>query len=246
MERQLQTIRTRSFQIGFDESGHTYHFNGRRVDFSVSKIAASLKPPFDSLVMASRCGAAKRMQWTGNRNCTDAELAEAWEQNGAAAAEAGTRLHAQIETFHIAGENPDLCPMISAWMRKTFPRQSVIVYPELRIAGHVVDDDARIVAGTIDLLCFDRRSEEWSIWDWKRGSVSTTNGAEDTLGIGIKVSSHLVYSVQLALYARILRLSYGINVRHCRLVHTVEGQDPEVIECDPAADAIAEIAALMR
>lgn len=246
MERQFQTIRDRSTRIAFDEIAHEYRFDGVPVAVSVSRIAASLKAPFDSLLVASRCGCAKREEWTGDPNCSDAALMEAWKRNGTEAAEAGTRLHAQIETFHIANRNPELCPIIEAWMRKTFPRPSVTVYPELRIAGVVVEGDSRIVAGTMDLLCFDRRTEEWSIWDWKRGAISTTSGGEDTLGIGIRMSTHRVYSVQLALYARILRFSYNITVSKCRLVRTVEGKQPEVFECDPDADAIAEIAALMQ
>jgi ATP-dependent exoDNAse (exonuclease V) beta subunit len=246
MASPFATIRTRSFRIQFDEPAHAYLFDGKRVEHSVSQLAASLKRPFDGLMVASRCSAQKREQWTNNPNCSDAALVAAWNQNGAMAAEAGTRLHAQIETFHKARENPDLCPIIADWMRRTFPRADTDVIPELRIAGRVVEGDERVVAGTIDLLCYDRRTESWSIWDWKRGSISTTNGDEDTLGIGIRTSSHLVYSVQLALYARILRLSYGIDVKHCYLVHTLEGQTPEVVECHPNADAIAEIVALMR
>lgn len=245
MELQSQTISERSQRIEFDEVAHTYKFDGILIPASVSRIASSLKRPFDSLVIASRCGPAKREQWTGDPNCTNAALAAAWSANGAEAAAAGTRLHAQIETFHIDNENSNLCPIIEAWMRRTFPRPETTVYPELRIAGNVIDGNARIVAGTIDLLCYDRRTGDWSIWDWKRGSISTTNGEEDTLGLGVRMSSHLVYSVQLALYARILRMSYGINVRGRYLVHTVEGQEPQVVECNPCADAIAEVATLM-
>lgn len=246
MELQFQTIRDRLALISFDEYAHTYGFDGKPVEVSVSKIAASLTAPFNGLVVASRCGAAKREQWTGNPNCSDAMLVAAWKQNGIEAAEAGTRLHAQIEAFHNSEGPSGLCPVIEAWMRKTFPRPCVVVYPELRIAGQVIEGDSRVVAGTIDLLCYDYRSEEWSIWDWKRGNISDLNGGEDALGIGIRMSNHRVYSVQLALYARILRFSYGIVVSHCRLVHTFEGNEPEVVDCDPCADSIAEIAAVMR
>lgn len=246
MELQFQTIRDRTGRISFDEYAHAYGFDGKPVEVSVSRIAASLKTPFDGLVVASRCGAAKREQWTGNPNCSNAALVAAWKQNGIEAAEAGTRLHAQIEAFHRSSENTGLCPIIQAWMRQTFPRPFVTVFPELRIAGQVIEGDSRVVAGTIDLLSYDHRTETWSIWDWKRGNVSDLNGDEDALGIGVRMSNLRVYSVQLALYARILRFSYGIVVGQCRLVHTIEGREPELIDCDPDADAIAEIAALMR
>jgi hypothetical protein len=106
MASPFATIRTRSFRIQFDEPAHAYLFDGKRVEHSVSQLAASLKRPFDGLMVASRCSAQKREQWTNNPNCSDAALVAAWNQNGAMAAEAGTRLHAQIETSGTGSGGP--------------------------------------------------------------------------------------------------------------------------------------------
>lgn len=244
----MQAIRKRSQRIRFDSENHVYYVDGVRVAKSVSKYASSLWPSFDGLRIASRCGAEKRLQWTGNSKCTDAELCKAWAENGNAAAVAGTRLHAEIERFFVAGENPDLCPDIAEWMRARFPRDVVTTFPELIIAGPLFEAGP-IVAGTIDLLCYDSREtpgNEWSIYDWKRGLVSTTGGELDSLGIGVRGSKHRIYSVQLELYSRILRLSYGIEVKKQFIVHTLEGCEPTVIEPVPDAVALAEVAAMMN
>tara|TARA_B110000858_G_C17803463_1_gene476524 strand:- start:2344 stop:3087 length:744 start_codon:yes stop_codon:yes gene_type:complete len=244
----IRTIRDRSDRITFDEEFHVYHVNGTRVGKSVSRYASSPWPRFQALRIASRCGAQKRLQWTNNAACTDAELAAAWDKNGAAAAAAGTKLHADIERFFVAGENSELCPVISGWMQRKFPRDLVTTFPELIIAGPLFEGGP-IVAGTIDLLCYDRRElpgREWGIYDWKRGAVSSTGGDLDELGMGVRGSKHRIYSVQLALYAQILRLSYGIDAKRQYIVHTIEGSEPEMIEPVPDAAAIAEVAAMMN
>ena len=244
----MRAIRARSDLITFDEGPHVYHFDGKRVGGSVSRYASSLWPKFNGLLIASRCGERTRLKWTKNAACTDAELVAAWDKNGAAAAAAGTKLHADIERFFVAGDNPELCPVISGWMQRKFPRDLVTTFPELIIAGPLFEGGP-IVAGTIDLLCYDRRElpgHEWGICDWKRGAVSSTGGDRDDLGMGVRGSKHLIYSVQLALYAQILRLSYGIDVKRQYIVHTIEGSEPEIIEPNPEAAAIAVVAATMN
>lgn len=251
MDAALASIAHRSALITFNDAAHRYTYNGECVNSSVSEIARSISVPFDSSKAASRCGAKKREQWTGDANCTDQQLVDAWKANGIAASDAGTRLHAQIE--HCikmrSGKSSDgctLCPIIKRWLTDCIPAEYTLTFPELRIAGTVCPGDDRLIAGTIDLLSYDTRGGAWTIWDWKRGSVSDSGGEYDTLGLRTRMTKKMIYSIQLCLYAKILYQSYGINVTSKYIVHTVEGTQPEVIECDRRAEALAMIAALMR
>lgn len=251
MDAALASIAHRSALLTFDGRAHRYTYDGERVKSSVSEIARSISVSFDSSKAASRCGAKKREQWTGDANCTDQQLMDAWKANGIAASDAGTRLHAQIEhriktRTRKSSDDCTLCPIISQWLTDYIPAEYTLTFPELRIAGTVCSGDDRLIAGTIDLLSYDTRDGTWTIWDWKRGSVSDSGGEYDTLGLRVRMTKRMIYSIQLSLYAKILQQSYGINVTSKYIVHTVEGTQPDVIECDQRAEELALIAALMR
>ncbi len=250
-------------EIQLRQDDHTYVLNdGTELGPSVSTVAASPWPPFDSAGCARRCGPAARLKWTGDAEASDEKIIAAWESNGREAADRGTRIHADIETMLLnraeggTGPVPDtLCPTVTGWINDRFPPDEYHLYPELIVYGSVYDG-GRDIPGTIDLVAVRRHGQDpddlaappcptATLVDWKTGSVDDTKGAKDPL-FGIKGTRLAKYSIQLGLYKLILERHYGVGVDSLEVVQITPGRMPTVHLAKPeiSADLCASIAAM--
>lgn len=250
-------------EIQLRQDDHTYVLkDGTELGPSVSTVAASPWPPFDSAGCARRCGPAARLKWTGDAEASDEMIIAAWESNGQAAADRGTRIHADIETMLLSrtedgtGLVPGtLCPTVADWINNRFPPDEYHLYPELIVYGSVYDG-GRDIPGTIDLVAVRRHGRDpddlaappcptATLVDWKTGSVDDAKGAKDPL-FGIKGTRLAKYSIQLGLYKLILERHYGVAVDSLEVVQITPGRMPTVHLAKPeiSADLCASIAAM--
>lgn len=152
------------------------------------------------------------VSYTYTRVLTDAEIAEEWKRNGNEASARGTEAHHQAELF-FNGEparwwHPDLENAV--WFAKTHMENMEARYTEFEIYYPEAD-----LAGSIDLIVFDRARRLHHIIDHKRSEKLP----REMRGYGklLEPMQHLdkckgaVYALQLSLYQYILEKVYGFE-----------------------------------
>ena len=238
---------TKDKAVVFDTESHSYTVNGTRLGLSVSGVVKAYWPEFNAASVAKRCGRTARIKWTGNPDATDAELVEAWDQNGKEASEKGTRIHYLIETYFLnPAQGSDLCPVVRRWLKRRFSAKGWRFWPEKIVYG-TPNGALCVIPGTIDLLARDGDGQWW-IFDWKRGEVDPDSKKGDIDEItGVRGTKYVKYSTQLALYAQILASDYDIIVplERCRLVRTHEEMEPIEYAIFRGADGLASLAAAL-
>ncbi len=132
----------------------------------------------------------------------------------------GTLAHKEIEEYITHGKNP-LLPKSKVgveWLNKHIDLSGE-VYPELIVFSEELE-----IAGTVDLLVYNSRTDKYDIYDWK------TNKAidEDAWGgkRGIKPATYHLpdcnfyhYSLQLSLYKYLLQQYHDVEIGKLTLLH---------------------------
>ncbi len=168
-------------------------------------------------------GIANNLTTTNVRyiNMSPQELVAQWDK----IAETGSIVHAEIESFIKDGSLPSEPKSKRAveWIKNKFDDKydlfsEVIVYSkELKIAG------------TIDLLLFDKEDKSYKILDWKTSKRIFTSSYNSTMGHH-KASAELMdcnfihYSLQLSLYQYLLENFYGLNITGSAIIHIGDDQ----------------------
>jgi hypothetical protein len=229
MSLKKETVHPNAMTVVFDEQNHTYTVKETgQVLVSATTFIDRFFPKFDADQMAPRCvGKPKYPGMTAD------EIKASWEANAKRARDEGTNVHEYAQCLwegqkrpipisdrrHLLFEQVDKAGQNLKDRGLSFVAAEKIVFsPELGIAG------------TIDLLLFDQRSEgmEFVIVDWKQnGSISTSNKWDTAKPpISHLESTDLVkYGLQLNLYRFILRyegyIPHAVNIRMA-LIHLTE------------------------
>jgi len=155
------------------------------------------------------------------KNLSPQELIGKWD----GIAEEGTIVHAEIEKFIKGGDLPTKpkSKLAVEWIKNKIDDKygllsEVIIYSkELGLAG------------TIDLLLFDKEDKSYKILDWKTSKRIFTSSYNSKMG-NHEASSNLMdcnfihYSMQLSLYRYLLENFYGINVTGSAIIHIGDNQ----------------------
>lgn len=227
----------RDADISFIPETHTYLYRGCDCLKSVTTVISELFPAFDSYGMAE----VKARKEGVSPNV----FLDQWALASREAAETGTHMHAQIENFflgrktnssyHLRFESPtvkcdkyvDVAKELE-YFNDFISRAGIKPY---RTEWPVFDIDARI-AGSPDLVA--EKDGKLMMFDWKR-STKVVNAFEsrginarpnlscwNRYGFGpysaLPDCSFVHYSLQQAVYKRILRKNYGVNLARTFLV----------------------------
>jgi len=138
-------------------------------------------------------------------------------------AEEGTKIHNEIEQFIIDGTEPtkQKSKVAVEWIKKNFTDRYEI-YPEV-----IVYSEELALAGSIDVLLYDKQDKSYKILDWKTNKKIETSSFRNRMG-NHKVTSKLMdcnfihYSIQLSLYRYLLEKNYGINVTGTAISHLTD------------------------
>lgn len=212
----------------FVEDTHTYYYNGSKVRFSVTQYISRFFEEFDSERVSA--------QYAKKHGLNQIEVLEEWNKRGKIASISGTIIHSFLENakrgkvFEIDYSEAKkvgllseveervniLLPQASAFHQDTLNK----LFP-IQLEYTVGIED--IIAGNIDLLCWNEKDQEFQIWDYKNLREFTTT---NKWGNCCKESfSHLQdcslshYSIQLNTYKAILQRVLGIKIGKCYLVH---------------------------
>lgn len=270
----LAKIVARFNGIAFDPAEHEYSLvddaadgpekAGDVIPNTASQLIGNFWPAFDAEAASKRSGRSVRQRWTGNPDCTDAELAAAWARNGEEKAREGTIVHARVQDYILGRPfcHPDAPPLevgpdceglepaepkwaktLDSWFGSAADGWQVL--PEARIVARLA---CGLVAGTVDCIAVNAAGKVVLI-DWKSIPPETFDDsrakAEPFTGLEIRGTKRNRYTAQLYLYAKILKAGYGIHVDECILATVNKGMAIERIGL--ASDnigALADVAAL--
>ena len=184
------------------EPEHRYSLKSEpEIDFtSVTSITSQYFEPFNKEEVAKRL-VETNVKYMG---MTVEELIAQWDE----ARDFGTLVHNNIESY-INNENYEAISEVNhaiKWMKKFKNLSDFIFYPEVKVFSRELR-----IAGTIDVLAKDNKSNTFIIIDWKTSKSISKTSFGGKMGTQ-PITSHLMdckfvhYSLQLSFYRYLFRL----------------------------------------
>jgi len=237
-------------EIFFEEESHTYTDNFCKKYLSGTSIVGKFFPEFDKVAVAKKCSAGVNPKYTGR---TWQDIIDEWEKEADRGRSEGTNAHEYAEG-KISGWPVDMIPgPISERCEMLFDQVDIAVSRLLRhfvfvAAEMIVFDPETGLSGMIDLVMYDRISNDIMVLDWKQNKkISRENNFQSGLG----ALSHLQdtdishYSLQLSLYEKLLvKGNYFPNVSGYRrgLIHLM----PDGLEFIPIENYDYEVEEMIK
>jgi len=183
---------------------------------SVTTLAAEYFEPFDGPAIAKNLVAT----YPKYKGMEVSKLLEEWD----AARDFGIKVHNEIDLFLKDSVLPEESRSINAidWLKKYQMKSEITIHSEVRIYSKELN-----LAGTIDILAHDARTNKYEIIDWK------TSKSIDKTSFGNKMGTHQItnhlmdckfvhYSMQLSFYRYLLEEYYGLNINNQLIAHLNE------------------------
>ena len=151
------------------------------------------------------------------KDLTIKELLDQWKKKS----DYGTLVHEEIE-FYLNNKTPpkdNRSIRAIQWLNGYKMQSDFKLYSEKIIYSKELQ-----LAGTIDLLMYDERSDSYIIIDWKTSSKIETSGYRHKTG-NHEITRNLEdcnfnhYSLQLSLYRYILENYYNLNISNQMIAH---------------------------
>tara|TARA_Y100001935_G_C17222616_1_gene466094 strand:+ start:103 stop:870 length:768 start_codon:yes stop_codon:yes gene_type:complete len=207
----------RDSHIIFDEGPHIYTIDGDSSFTSVTTWNHSHFEKFNSDKIIENM--MKGKNWKKNKyyGMTPQQIKDLWAENGRKAAEAGTKMHYDIECFYNNMTVNNKSIEYDYFLR--FHKQHNSLEP-YRTEWMIYDKELKL-AGSIDMV-FKNEDGSISIYDWKRcKDIKKDNpwqSAKTECISHLPDSNYWHYSLQLNTYKAILESKYDIKVRDLYLV----------------------------
>lgn len=236
-----------SFRYKFDEQEHKYFYEGAPVQFSVTQFIERYSKPFDSETISKK--------YAEKHGLKQQEVLDDWKRKGDISAFAGTIVHKFLQegkehriyvptyddnVLHGLSEQVELrvkklLPKAKAFLEDT---EGKLIPVKLEyIVGY-----EQYIAGSIDMLCWNKTKKELQIWDYKNiKEMTTTNFFGESMYSPFYCPDCSLnhYSVQLSMYKAILEMVTGLNIGACNLVHFNYTKDDDSFDIYPAKDFVS-------
>lgn len=215
-------------RYNFIEKDHTYYYDNKKVNLSVTQYISRFFEEFDKEGISAR--------YAAKHGLTQKEVIADWERKGNISALSGTAIHGWLEnakrgkTFEIDYRQAEkqgllqevkerveiLLPQAEAFHKDTIGKLFPI---QLEYTVGIRD----IIAGNIDMLCWNELAQEFQIWDYKNLKEYTTRNiygkhAKESFSY-LEDTSQTHYSIQLNTYKAIIQRVLGIPIGRCYIVH---------------------------
>lgn len=212
----------RDKDITFEEGPHIYTVLGERGTYtSVTTFNHTHFAHFDANAIIKRIVSSKR--WNTDPTykyykMTSAEIEAMWENKRDTAAQAGTKMHYDIECYY------NNQPVVNDSLEYQYFQKFVQDYPELkayRTEWMVYYEELKL-SGSIDMV-FENPDGTLQIYDWKRSEEIASEDPYGKYAI-TPCLSHLPdtnfwhYALQLNVYKMILEEKYGKQVTGLYLI----------------------------
>jgi len=206
--------------ISFDEGPHIYTIKGDSGFKSVTTFNHAHFEKFDSDRIISNM--MRSPKWPQNKYypMTSDEIKALWDKNRDEAAEAGTKMHYDIECYY------NECPNENNSIEYGYFNKFLSDFPELnsrpyRTEWMVYHEELRL-AGSIDMI-FENEDGSLQIYDWKRcKDIVKTNGfgkyGNKECIEHLPDTNYWHYCLQLNTYKAIIEEKYGKKVTDLFLV----------------------------
>ena len=204
--------------IFLDEEKHKYIYkNDKNIKFtSVTECISEYFEKFDQNKIALKLVSShpKYMDMEVD------ELIKEWNL----AAQNGTDIHKEIENYIINNQEPKMQKSIIAiqWLNKHLMNSKYELFSEV-----IVYSKEFKIAGTVDLLLYDKINEVYTILDWKTNKKITTKSFNGKTGIKPETYdlpdckfSH--YSLQLSLYRYLLEKQFNLKMKKLIIAHITD------------------------
>jgi ATP-dependent exoDNAse (exonuclease V) beta subunit len=207
-------------QISLIEETHQYvlETNPGLSFQSVTTVVGSFFEPFDSIKIATNlCDTHPKY-----KNMRPEQLIQEWQT----ASNHGTKVHKEIELSIKENLEPSEPKATSAlkWLDKYCKKSDIDIFTEI-----IVYSKELKIAGTIDILAYDKTEDVYEIIDWKTSKKIKTRSFNNKMG-NHPVTATIMdcnfnhYALQLSLYRYLLENHYGIKVRNQLIGHLNDSQ----------------------
>ena len=225
----------------FYEKEHKYYYYDRPVKTSVTQFVGTFFDEFD------RDGIS--LKYAKKHNMTQEEVLAEWDKKGKVSSTAGTMIHKYLEDYArgkvfeldfteadklgIRAEVEERVNLLLPQAKK-FHDDTLNKLIPIQMEYTVGIDD--IIAGNIDLLCWNVKQGEFQIWDYKNLKEMSVYDPFKKRG-KYEFSSYddcnfIHYSMQQNFYKVMLERKLGITIGKCYLVHFSHlKNDFDVYEC---------------
>jgi len=159
--------------------------------------------------------------WTKNKyyGKTPYEIKALWEDNRDTAAQAGTKIHYDIECYYnqMTVDNDS----VEYTYFKNFVENTTHL-EAYRTEWTVYDTELKL-AGSIDMVFYNKNDQKYYIYDWKRcKEIKKSNGYNkysiNPVLSDLPDSNYWHYTLQLNIYKALLERNYNIKIAGCSLV----------------------------
>ena len=223
--------------IKLEEESHTYSLFDSNIEFkSVTEFIHGFFKPFEEQKIAKKL-TSTHPKYLGK---SPEELIESWNEKR----DRGTLVHKQIENFIIHKKKEEFDPKtiqgINFLNTKCF-KESNILIPEL-----IIYSEKLKLAGTIDLIIYNKLTNQISLIDWKTNKqINQTSFRKSETGLKwptkkLPDCNFTHYSLQLSMYQYILKNVYKVDVNGTFLIHLKENKF-EIYKCQFMEEIITKM-----
>ena len=223
-----QEIIKKHQELYLNEEEHIYSLLNSDIKFkSVTEFIGSFFNPFDELKIAN--------QLVNNvpkyKHLTSQELLQDWENRR----NRGTIVHKEIETFlnnQCINDNNDIdlkSKQGIKFLNQKCIKDSNMLFSEIKIFSEKLQ-----IAGTIDLMIYNKTKNHISLIDWKTNLEIKKQGYKKGIAFPVQKMddcSFNKYTLQLSMYQYLLELIYNVKVNGLYIIHLKDHQY-NLIECD--------------
>jgi len=203
---------------------------------SVTQIVENYFEPFDKESVAQKLVTTIPKYFGMDPN----ELIKEWD----ATAQYGTNVHKQIESYILDNKNPDDIKAERGvqWIKKYLNDPNKAIYPEV-----IVFNKELKIAGSIDIIIFDKSLNQYEIVDWKTSKKIDMSSYNNKMGTH-QITQHLMdcryvhYSLQLSFYRYLIEEYYNLNVSNHSIAHLTD-QECSIIKGNYYKEEVVKIIA---
>lgn len=216
-----QHYHPRDANLTFDAAEHRYTVHGNPDTVSVTTLIDRAFPGFDAASVAEKVSRKPGSVYYGK---SVEEIVLGWEENRDRAAQEGTALHEDIESY-LNGASAGTSAQEFGYFRQFMTDNSDLT--PYRTEWRIYDEHL-MVAGTVDAL-FRRPDGSLLMVDWKRSKeIKRHNSYASGLGPlkHLPDANYHRYALQQNVYRQILRARYGVEVDEMMLLvlHPTHGR----------------------
>ena len=225
----------------FYEKTHQYFYYDKPVKQSVTQFIEQFFEPFDRDAISKK--------YAEKHKLNQEDVLADWDKKGKVSSISGTIIHKYLEDYargkvfdidyteaEEQGLLEDVKERVSLLLpqAKRFHEDTLNKLIPIQLEYTVGVED--ILAGNIDMLCWNVRDSEFQIWDYKNLKEMTTKsyfGKKGLKEFSFYDDCHIVhYSIQQTLYKIMLERKLGIKIGKCYLVHFCHlADDYEIYPC---------------